>query len=67
MNQKDFKGRIPPIADKEKRGHKIRMTADDPYIQELISRGKITPQLAAQLPNQSVVDYILKTFPQSNG
>lgn len=62
MSEK-FEGQIPSAAEKEKRGRKIQMPISEAYVQELISKGKITPQLAAQLPNQSVVDYILKTFP----
>lgn len=54
----EFQGEIPPIAESEKRGRKVRRILDPAYVQELIDKKKITPQLAAQLPNESVADYI---------
>lgn len=66
MPQDEYSGTIPPIAEKEKRGHKIQTRLDPAYVLELVSKGKITQQLAAQLPNESVENYILKTFPHGS-
>lgn len=32
-----YKGKIPPIAEKEKRGKRIKIQKAEPYVQELTS------------------------------
>ncbi len=34
---KSFKGKIPPIAEKEKRGKRVKIPPSEIYVQELIS------------------------------
>jgi len=35
MKEQEFEGVIPPIAEKEKRGKKVKRPKDEPYVREL--------------------------------